>query len=336
MLVDKKNAAITGVGIYVPDQVLANEELAKRTETNPEWIWSRTGISERRIADPEQAASDLGVIAAEQALRNAGISAEDVDLIIVATSTPDMLFPATACIIQAKLGLKSTPAFDLEAGCSGFIYALNVGSHFITSGQCRAVLIIGAEVLSRVLDWDDRETSVIMGDGAGAVVLQPALPGYGILSCCLGADGSGGEYLKLPAGGSRMPITHQAIDQKMNVFRMNGPEVFRFAMRKVPEAIKQVLEASQTSMEEVELIVPHQANLRILEAVARVLDISMDKFVINMDRYGNTSSASIPIALYEALESGRIKHGDNIVLIGFGAGLTWGSIIMRWQENFRS
>jgi len=334
--VDRKNAAITGVGIYVPDQVLTNDELAKRAETNAEWIWSRTGISERRIAGPEQAASDLGVIAAEQALSNAGISAKDVDLIIVATATPDMLFPATACVIQHKLGLKNTPAFDLEAGCSGFIYALNVGSHFITSGQYRTVLVIGTEVLSRVVDWEDRETSVIVGDGAGAVVLQPARAGYGILSCCLGADGSGGEYLSLPAGGSRMPVTHQAIEQKMNIFKMNGPEVFRFAMRKVPEVINQVLTPSQTSLEEVSLIVPHQANLRILEAVARVMNISIDKFAVNMDRYGNTSSASIPIALYEALTEGRINSGDHIVLTGFGAGLTWGSILMRWQENFRS
>lgn len=330
---DKMNAAITGVGIYVPDQVLANNELAKQTATTAEWIWSRTGISERRIAKLEQAASDLGVIAAEQALRDAGISAKDVDVIIVATATPDMLFPATACIIQHKLGLTNTPAFDLEAGCSGFIYALNIGCNFITSGQYRTVLVIGTEVLSRVLDWEDRETSVIMGDGAGAVVLQPALAGFGILSCCLGADGSGSEYLTLPAGGSRMPVTHQAIDQKMNLFKMNGPEVFRFAMRKVPEAINQVLAASQTSLEEVALIVPHQANLRILEAVARVMNISMDKFVVNMDRYGNTSSASIPIALYESLAGGRIKHGDHIVLTGFGAGLTWGSILMRWQDK---
>jgi len=331
--VDKKNAAITGVGICVPNQVLTNDEVAKYTKTTAEWIESRTGISKRRIASPEQAASDLGVIAAEQALTNAGLSAKDVDLIIAATATPDMLFPATACIIQHKLGLKNTAAFDLEAGCSGFIYALNVGSHFITSGQYRTVLVIGTEVLSRLLDWEDRETSVIMGDGAGAVVLQPALPGYGILSCCLGADGSGGEYLRLPAGGSRMPITHQAIDQKMHLFKMNGPEVFRFAMQKVPEAINQVLALSQTSLEEVSLIVPHQANLRILEAVARVMDISMDKFIVNMDRYGNTSSASIPIALYEALAEGRINHGDHIVLTGFGAGLTWGSIHMCWQAK---
>ncbi|MBP2636061.1 MAG: 3-oxoacyl-(acyl-carrier-protein) synthase [Firmicutes bacterium] len=330
---DKKNAAITGVGICVPNQVLTNDEVAKYTKTTAEWIESRTGISKRRIASPEQAASDLGVIAAEQALTNAGLSAKDVDLIIAATATPDMLFPATACIIQHKLGLKNTAAFDLEAGCSGFIYALNVGSHFITSGQYRTVLVIGTEVLSRLLDWEDRETSVIMGDGAGAVVLQPALPGYGILSCCLGADGSGGEYLRLPAGGSRMPITHQAIDQKMHLFKMNGPEVFRFAMQKVPEAINQVLALSQTSLEEVSLIVPHQANLRILEAVARVMDISMDKFIVNMDRYGNTSSASIPIALYEALAEGRINHGDHIVLTGFGAGLTWGSIHMCWQAK---
>lgn len=330
---DKKNAAITGVGICVPDQVLTNDELAKYTETTAEWIESRTGINKRHIASPEQAASDLGVIAADQALTNAGLSAKDVDLIIAATATPDMLFPATACIIQHKLGLKNTAAFDLEAGCSGFIYALNIGSHFITSGQYRTVLVIGTEVLSRLLDWEDRETSVIMGDGAGAVVLQPSLPGYGILSCCLGADGSGGEFLRLPAGGSRMPITHQAIDQKMHLFKMNGPEVFRFAMRKVPEAINQVLALSQTSLEEVSLIVPHQANLRILEAVARVMDISMDKFIVNMDRYGNTSSASIPIALYEALAEGRINHGDHIVLTGFGAGLTWGAIHMCWQTK---
>jgi len=332
MLNDKIRSGIAGIGMYVPDKIVTNSDLEKIVETSDEWIQSRTGIKERHIASKEQAASDLGVIAAQRALANAEILPSDVDLIIVATATSDMQFPSTACVIQNALGLNDIPAFDVTAGCAGFIYGLSIGSQFIENGTYRNVLVIGAEVLSKITNWTDRETCVLLADGAGAVVLRPALPGYGLLALRLGADGSGGKHLLMPAGGSRMPVTPEAIEKKLNTLHMNGHEVFKFAMKKLPEVMQQALEAAKIDKDEVALVIPHQANRRIIEAAARSLEMPIEKFMINLDRYGNTSSASIPIALQEAAENRLIKPGDYIVLVGFGAGLTWGSVVMRWGE----
>ena len=326
----KNNAGIVGMGVCLPEKVLTNADLTRMIDTNDEWIRERTGIQERRIAEDSQAASDLGVIAAQRALKTAGILADEVDLIIVATATADMQFPSTACIIQEQLGLKNTPAFDVTAGCTGFIYALTIANQFIASGFYRTVLVVGTEVLSKVTNWKDRETCILLADGAGAVVLRPAAPGCGILSMKLGADGAGGKDLLLPAGGSRTPVTPELIEANQNKLHMNGSEVFKFAMKILPEVTEQALELADLRKEDIDLIVPHQANIRIIEAAARRLDLPMEKFMINLDRYGNTSSASIPIAMHEAVETGRIKSGDVVVLTGFGAGLTWGSIVMQW------
>ncbi|HWR30165.1 MAG TPA: beta-ketoacyl-ACP synthase III [Negativicutes bacterium] len=326
----KINAGIVGIGVCLPEKVLTNAELAQIVDTNDEWIQERTGIKERRIADASQAASDLGVIAAQRALENACVSADEIDLIIVATATADMQFPSTACIIQERLGMKTTPAFDVTAGCTGFIYALTIGNQFIATGFYRTVLVIGTEVLSKVTNWTDRETCILLADGAGAVVLRPTAPGCGILSMKIGADGSGGKQLLLPAGGSRMPVTAAMIEANQNKLHMDGQEVFKFAMKMLPEVTEQALAIANLHKEDVTLIIPHQANIRIIEAAARRLDLPLEKFMVNLERYGNTSSASIPIAMHEALEIGRIKSGDVVVLTGFGAGLTWGSIVMRW------
>ena len=323
----KNNAGIVGMGVCLPEKVLTNADLTRMIDTNDEWIRERTGIQERRIAEDSQAASDLGVIAAQRALKTAGILADEVDLIIVATATADMQFPSTACIIQ---GLKNTPAFDVTAGCTGFIYALTIANQFIASGFYRTVLVVGTEVLSKVTNWKDRETCILLADGAGAVVLRPAAPGCGILSMKLGADGAGGKELLLPAGGSRMPVTPELVEANQNKLQMNGSEVFKFAMKILPEVTEQALALADLHKEDIDLIVPHQANIRIIEAAARRLDLPMEKFMVNLDRYGNTSSASIPIAMHEAVETGRIKSGDVVVLTGFGAGLTWGSIVMQW------
>ena len=327
---EKINAGIAGIGVCVPKQVLTNDELAQMVDTSDAWIQERTGIRERRIAAPDQAASDLGVVAARQALANAGVTPQEIDLIIVATATPDMQFPATACLIAEKLGLDTTPAFDVAAGCTGFIYALTIGSQFIVNRFYRNVLVIGAEVLSKVTNWTDRETCILLADGAGAVVLRPVAADRGILAMKLGADGAGGKDLSLPAGGSRMPLTAEGLAANLNKLHMNGSEVFKFAMKMLPEVTGQVLALAGLKLDDVALIVPHQANLRIIEAAARRMDLPIDKFMVNLDRYGNTSSASIPIALHEALTTGRIKPGDVLVLTGFGAGLTWGALVLRW------
>ena len=295
-----------------------------------EWIESMSGIRERHIAAPSQAASDLGAIAAQRALARAGVSPDEVDLIIVSTSTPDMQFPSTACIIQERLGIKNIPAFDLTAVCSGFVYALTVGAQFIANEFSRTVLVIGTEAVSRVINWSEKETCMLIGDGAGAVVLRQVPAGYGVLSAKLGADGSGANFMMVPAGGSRMPVTAEVLEKKMNKIQMNGSEVFKFAMKKLPEATEQALALAGLGVGDLKLIIPHQANRRIIESAARWMDLPLEKFMINVERYGNTSAATIPIALHEALETGRIESGDLIALTGFGGGLTWGSLIIRW------
>ena len=324
------NAGIIGVGMYAPAKVLTNAELARMLNTTEEWIEAMSGIKERHIAAPSQATSDLGTIAAQRALARAGVSPDEVDLIIVSTSTPDMQFPSTACLIQERLGVKNIPAFDLTAVCSGFVYALTVGAQFIANEFYRTVLVIGTKAVSRVINWSDKDTCMLIGDGAGAVVLRQAPSGYGILSAKLGADGSGASFMMVPAGGSRKPATAEVIEQKMNKIQMNGSEVFKFAMKKLPEVTEQALELANLHTEDLKLIIPHQANRRIIEAAARRMDLPLEKFLLNVEHYGNTSSATIPIALHEALETGRIESGDLIALTGFGGGLTWGSLIMRW------
>jgi 3-oxoacyl-[acyl-carrier-protein] synthase-3 len=330
MVNEKINAFIAGVGVCIPDTVLTNYDLARTMDTSEEWIRTMTGIRERHIVDPEQATSDLGVVAAEQAMIQAEINNADVDLIITATMSPDLPVPATACIIQEQLGMKNTPAFDVSAGCSGFIYALVTGAQFVSTGLYRTVLVIGADANSRIANWEDRGSCIVVGDGASAVVLRPALPEQGILSMRLGADGSGVKHLHIPAGGARMAVTAENIAANMHKVKMDGQEVFQFAMRMLPKVTEEALEMAGISKDEVALIIPHQANQRIIEAAARRMDMSMDKFMINLDRYGNTSSASIPIALDEALKTNRIKPGDVVVLTGFGAGLTWGAVVIRW------
>ena len=324
------SAGIIGVGMYVPEKVLTNAELAGMLNVTEEWIETMSGIRERHLAAPSQAASDLGAVAAQRALARAGVSSDEVDLIIVSTSTPDMQFPSTACIIQERLGIKNVPAFDLTAVCSGFVYALTVGAQFIANEFYRTVLVIGTEAVSRVINWSEKETCMLIGDGAGAVVLRQVPAGYGVLSAKLGADGSGANFMMVPAGGSRMPVTAEVLEKKMNKIQMNGSEVFKFAMKMLPEVTEQALALANLRTEELKLIIPHQANRRIIEAAARRMELSMEKFMVNVERYGNTSSATIPIALHEALETGRIESGDLIALTGFGGGLAWGSLIMRW------
>ena len=324
------SAGIIGVGMYAPEKVLTNAELAGMLNVTEEWIETMSGIRERHIAAPSQAASDLGLVAAQRALARAGVSPDEVDLIIVSTSTPDMQFPSTACIIQERLGIKNIPAFDLTAVCSGFVYALTVGAQFIANEFSRTVLVIGTEAVSRVINWSEKETCMLIGDGAGAVVLRQVPAGYGVLSAKLGADGSGASFMMVPAGGARMPVTAEVLEKKMNKIQMNGSEVFKFAMKMLPEVTEQALALANLRTEELKLIIPHQANRRIIEAAARRMELPMEKFMVNVERYGNTSSATIPIALHEALETGRIESGDLIALTGFGGGLAWGSLIMRW------
>lgn len=332
MPIEPVSAGIAGIGTYVPEQVLTNADLEKMVDTSDEWIRTRSGIRERRITAPEEATSDMSVIAAERALLDAGVSPEEVDLIIVATNTPDMLFPATACLVQDRLKAKHAAAFDLAAGCTGTIYAMVAGSQFINIGAYKTVLVIGAETLSKVLNWEDRNTCVLFGDAAGALVLRPARKGYGLLSFKLGSDGGGGPLLTLPAGGSRMPASLETVEKKLHTVHMNGREVFKFAVRVMGEAAEEVLSAAGLTKDDLNFFIPHQANIRIIEAAAKRLGLSMDKVMVNVDRYGNTSTASIPLALDEALREGKIKNDDNIVMVGFGAGLTWGAVALRWYD----
>ncbi len=323
-------AGIAGLGLAVPDRILTNFDLEKMVDTSDEWIVTRTGIRERRIAAEGVAASDLAYAAGREALERAGVAPDEVDLIIVATVTPDMPFPATACLVQHRLDARRAAAFDLEAACSGFIYGLAVGSQFIQTGAYENVLVIGAEVLSRIIDWQDRSTCVLMGDGAAAALLRPAPEGYGIIAFYLGADGAGGDLLKVPAGGSRLVASPETVAAGLHYMRMNGREVFRFAVNIMGDAAERVLEKSGLTAADVDWFVPHQANLRIIDASARRFGIPMEKVIVNVDRYGNTSAASVPIALYEAVESGRIKSGDVVLTVAFGGGLTWGAAVMRW------
>jgi 3-oxoacyl-[acyl-carrier-protein] synthase-3 len=316
--------------MYVPQRVLTNDDIAKMIDTSDEWIRTRTGIAQRRIADSKECTSHMSLAAARQALETADFDPDRLDLIIVATVTPDYLFPATSCLIQDALGASKAGAFDLSAGCSGFVYGLNVATQMITSGSIDSALIIGAETLSRLINWADRNTCVLFGDGAGAVLLQASDTPSGVLSFCLGSDGSGGDLLILPGGGSRHPLTLATVANGLTHIQMNGREVFKFATRVMAQAARDAILGAGLSIDDVDLFIPHPANYRIIQAAARNLDLPMEKVFVNVDRYGNTSSASIPIAFCEAVNEGRIKSGDHVVLVAFGAGLTWASAVVQW------
>jgi 3-oxoacyl-[acyl-carrier-protein] synthase-3 len=314
----------------VPETVMTNDDLKEFVETSDEWIRERTGIRERRIAKESDFPSTLAVDASIRALKIANVRPTDIDLIICSTSTPEYLFPATACLIQDQLGANKAGAFDLLAACSGFIYALNMAAQSIRSGSIKTALVIGSETLSRFVNWKDRNTCILFGDGAGAFVLQASERPGGVLSAVMHSDGSGGDLLTLPAGGSRNPINESTFHEGKHYITMDGKEVFRFATRVMASATQEALDAAGLTVEDIRWIVPHQANIRIIEAAARGLKVPMDRFVVNLDKYGNTSTASIPIAMVESVEKGQIKTGDKFVMVGFGAGLTWGALAAEW------
>lgn len=327
-----RSVGILGIGHYVPEKVLTNFDLEKMVDTSDEWITERTGIKQRHIAAPKEATSDLSLKAAQRALEDAGVSPEELDLVIVATASPDHAFPSTACLVQDRIGAKNAAAFDLSAGCSGFVYSLGVASQMIKTGLYNKALIIGAETLSRIMNWQDRNTCVLFGDGAGAAVVGVVDDGYGVLGIDLGADGSGGKYLYQPAGGSRTPASEQTVADNDHTIHMNGPEVFKFAIQIMGKTAKTALKNAGMKPEDLDLLVPHQANLRIISSAAKRLKLPMEKVWVNVDKYANTSAASIPIALCEAQAAGALKKGDNIILVGFGAGLTWSAIVLKWSK----
>ncbi|MBV9172900.1 MAG: ketoacyl-ACP synthase III [Chloroflexi bacterium] len=323
---------IAGWGKYLPERIMPNSELAELVDTSDEWIRARTGIGERRIAAPEETTCTLSVHSARAALDRAGVRPEDLDLIIVATCTPDYSnMPATASLVQEALGAERAGAFDLNAVCSGFLYALASGSQFVVSGAYRNVLVVGADVFTRILDWQDRSTCVLFGDGAGAVVLQPSSEPGGLLSFVLGSDGAGACTLFVPAGGSRRPASAETVAEREHYVKMQGREVFRFATRVMPESVVQALDMAGLSTADVDLFIPHQANVRIIDAAARRLQLPEGSVFSNVERYGNTSAASVPVALCEAVEDGLVGSGSTVVMTGFGAGLSWGTAVWRWH-----
>lgn len=327
-----RQAHVTGWGMAVPSRIMTNHDIAQMVDTTDEWIVSRTGVRERRIAEKHESTSTLAAKAAFRALDQTDLQAKDLDLIIVATATPDHLFPATACLVQDRLGAIGAGAFDLSAACSGFIFGLSMASNAIQAGAIDNALVIGSETLSRFINWEDRGTCILFGDGAGAFVLEASEQPGGILSSVMRSDGSGGSLLSVPAGGSRMPATMETVHREQHFIQMNGREVFRFATRVMADATREVAERANLRVGDLNIIIPHQANQRIIEAAARGLDLPIERFMINLDRYGNTSSASIPIAVCEAIEQGRISPGDRMVMVGFGAGLTWGALALEWSE----
>ncbi len=326
-----RNATITGIGKYIPAKVLTNKDLEEMVETSDDWITTRTGIKERRIAAEDEPTSELAINASKKALEDADLAPEDLDLILVATVTPDMIFPATACILQEALKANNASAFDLEAGCSGFVYALSTATQYIKTGMYDNILVVGAETLSKITDWEDRSTCVLFGDGAGAAVLQPTDNNEGLLAFELGSDGKGADVLKVPAGGSLQPASEETVNNKLHYIKMEGNQVFKFAVKKMGSASLEVIERAGFKPEDVNLFIPHQANTRIIEAAAKRLNLEDDKVFVNLPKYGNTSSASVPIALIEAREKGLINYGDIIVLVAFGAGLTWASTLIKWN-----
>lgn len=327
------SVGISGTGSYVPEQILTNDDLSKMVDTSHEWIVTRTGIEERRIAPKDMATSDLSTEAAKRALEDARVKAEDIDLIIVATASPDYLLPSTACVVQSNIGANKAAAFDLNAGCTGFVYGVATGANFIKAGIYEKVLVIGGETLSRSVNWEDRNTCVLFGDGAGACVLERCEEGYGILATELGSDGTNHESLIQPAGGSREPANIESLANKLHYIQMDGREVFKFAVRAMERSSLKALELANMSLEDLDFLVPHQANIRIIDSARKKLNLAEEKVCVNLNKYGNMSSASIPVALDEAIRDHRIKKGDSVLLVAFGAGLTWGSIVLRWNKE---
>ncbi len=326
-----RNVGILGTGSSLPEREMTNDDMAKIVDTSHDWIVSRTGIESRRFADENTATSDLASEAAIKAMEAAGVTADQIDLIIVGTLTPDHIIPSTACIVQEKIGATKAAAFDLEAACSGFVYSVAIAQQFITTGMYNHVLVIGAETMSKILDFEDRKTCVLFGDGAGAVVLGPVGENKGILSMDLGADGSGGPALMVPAGGTRMPATPQTVKDRLHYLTMDGSEVFKFAVRTMPRTSKNAIDKAGLTVEDIDFMIPHQANTRIISSAAKRLKLPMEKVHVNLDKLGNMSAASIPVALDEAVREGKLKDNDKVVLVGFGAGLTWGgACVINW------
>ncbi|MFH1904966.1 MAG: beta-ketoacyl-ACP synthase III [bacterium] len=324
-------AGILGTGFYVPEKILTNADLEKMMDTSDEWITTRTGIKERHIIDDKQTTSDMAMFASQEALKNAGADAEQIDCIILATITPDMPFPSTACILQNKIGAKTVCAFDINAACCGFIYALTMAKSFVENDTFKRVLVVAADALSRITDWTDRTTCVLFGDGAGAAVIGRAINNKRvILDSYLGADGSAWDLLNMPGGGAQFPATHKTIDEKLHFLKMNGNAVFKLAVRAMTNAAETVLAKCKLKNKDIDLVIPHQANLRIINALAHRLNTPLEKVWINVTRYGNVSGASVPIAMAEAATSGKLKDGQIILMDAFGAGLTWASAIIRW------
>jgi len=324
------HARITGTGSYAPKKVITNHDLERLVDTSDEWIMNRTGIKERRIAEKDQTTSDLAYEASQKALKAAGLGARDLDLILVATMTPDTILPSMGCILQEKLGAKKAAAFDISAACSGFIYGMSIASAFIQSGTYKNILLVGAEILSRYTDWEDRTTCILFGDGAGAVVIQRHAGKRGILSTHLHSDGSFGDLIRVPAGGASHPASHDTIRKRMHFIRMRGNETFKAAVRALEAVVQETLEHNKVKPEDIDYLVPHQANLRIILAMAQRLNMPMEKVVLTLPKYGNTSAASIPMALDEAVRDGRIKENHLLLFEAFGGGLTWASALIRW------
>jgi 3-oxoacyl-[acyl-carrier-protein] synthase-3 len=324
-----RNVAIAGTGSYLPERILTNAELERMVDTTDEWIRTRTGMSERHIARDDEASSDMATEAARNAMADAGVTAADLDAIVVGTITPDMPFPSTACVVQQNIGADRAFCFDVVAACSGFIYSMEVARSMIACGSAETVLVISSEKLSCVTDWQDRGTCVLFGDGAGAVVLKPVPGEAGIRSCFMGSDGALGDLLNIPGGGSRRPASHQTVDERLHCIKMTGNEVFKHAVRCMCDAGKRALAKAGIAEEDVDWIIPHQANMRIIKAIASRFGGTMDKFIVNVERVGNISGASIPVALDEAIRDGRVKPGQTILFVAFGGGFTWGAMVVR-------
>ena len=330
LLKPKRTVSIIGTGSYVPERILTNADLEKMVDTSDEWIRSRTGISERRIAAPDETTSHMAVKAARAAIEQAGITPEEIDLIIVATVTPDMFFPSTACMVQRQLVAKRAACFDISAACSGFVFALEIAQQFITSSTYNTVLVIGADKLSNLVDWTDRNTCVLFGDGAGAAVLRNRSGAHGVISTYMGSDGNFADILSIPGGPSCTSASKDAPDQRLNIIKMSGKEVYKQAVNAMLTAANTALEQSGLKAEDLACIIPHQANMRIIEAIADRMKVPLDRFLVNLDRYGNTSAAAVAIALDEANRTGRMQIGDYVLLVVFGGGLTWASSVIQW------
>jgi 3-oxoacyl-[acyl-carrier-protein] synthase-3 len=325
-----QRASITGIGSYLPSKVLTNYDLEKMVDTSNDWIIQRTGIKERRIVENDQITSDLAAQASLRAMEDAGVSPKDLDSIITSTITPDHIFPSTSCYIQQKIGASRASAFDILAACAGFIYAMSIGQSFVNSGAMETVLVVGAECLSKITDYTDRTTCVLFGDGAGAVIIQKSSAKHEILSTSLAADGSQADILIMPGGGAKTPATIESVQQRAHYIQFKGKEVFKLAINNMTNLILETVEKNGLTLGDIDLIIPHQSNLRIIESTMEKLGLPMEKAFVNIDKYGNTSSASIPIAIDEARKEGRLSKGDIVMLVAFGGGLTWGSSIIRW------